>query len=149
LFITISPNPSTKHSITKRKGKKLVSAMMPYGKLPQKVQHEYCLKVLKEFIYSPQTQIVGVWELNGSDNVHFHFIMSDPNIKNKTQLAMFRRDILNCEIVFKNLSKKMIDYMNNIVYVNDSVEARYKYMTKEMEMNLPIMPYYSFNAPLL
>ena len=102
------------------------------------------MKVLENcYNYSNDTKIFGTWELNKSGDVHFHFIMTDPHIKGQTTLKMFQRDILNCEMVIRNLSnKKMIDYMNNIVFVNDSIEARYEYMTKDMNENLELMPYY-------
>lgn len=147
LFCTISPNPNTKHAIYKSVNGKRITVQMPYGKLPQRVQHAYCMRVLKHYIYSKDTKIFSTWELNQAGNVHLHLILSDPQINNDTMLKIFQRDILNSEIVMKNLSKKMIDYMNNIVKVNDSIAERIKYMTKDMKDNLPIMSYYGYNTP--
>jgi len=152
LWVTISPNPKTLHNCTrlvtlgKSLKQKRVDVKIPYGKLPQKVQYDYCIKILKNcYNYSDETRIFGTWELNKNGDVHFHFIMSDPLIKGPTMLKILQRDVLNHELVMKNLSKGYIDYMNNIVYVNDSIENRYNYMIKDMEHNLEIMPYYSVN----
>lgn len=148
LFCTISPNPNKTHAIFKTIKGKRVTVQMPYGKLPQRVQHDYCMRVLKHYVYTDETKIFSTWELNQSGNVHLHLIMSDPKINNDTMLKMFQRDILNCEIVMKNLSKKMVDYMNSIVKVNDTIAKRITYMTKDMKDNLPIIPYYCLNIPL-
>lgn len=149
VFCTISPNPATKHGNDVIVRGKKTRVQVPYGKLPQRKQYDYCLRVLNEYINTEDTKIFGTWELNKDGNVHFHFILSDPKIKNETSLQIFRRDILNTELVMRNLSnKKMIDYMNNIVFVNDSVEKRIDYITKDMDMNLEIMPYYYRNIDL-
>lgn len=149
VFCTISPNPATKHGNDVIVRGKKTKVQVPYGKLPQRKQYEYCLRVLNEYINTDETKIFGTWELNKDGNVHFHFILTDPKIKNETSLQIFRRDILNTELVMRNLSnKKMIDYMNNIVFVNDSVEKRIDYITKDMQMNLEIMPYFYRNIDL-
>jgi len=149
IFATISPNPKVKHSVTKMINGRKTTLQMPYGKLPQRVQHDYLLRVIRSsYVYSEDTKIFGTWELNKDGNVHFHLIMTDPHLKNVTDLKMFQRDVLNSELVMKNLSKGMVDYMNNIVFVNDSPEARFKYITKDMKYNLPIMPYFYKNLPI-
>lgn len=133
LWCTISPNPNTKHSvdIVNSKGKR-TKVQLPYGKMRQRDQYEYCKRVLKEYVYSEETKIFSTWELNKDGNVHFHLVMSDPTIKSTVDLKMFQRDILNCEIVLRNLhNRKMIDYMNNICFVTDSVEDRIRYMLKD------------------
>lgn len=149
LWVTISPNPKALHEcwkvVTSKDGfrQKKVSVKIPYGKLPQQQQYDYCIKVIRTcYNYSDDTKIFGTWELNKQGDVHFHFIMTDPSIRGQTTLKMFQRDILNCETVIKNLSKGMIDYMNNIVFVNDSIEKRFEYMTKDISENLGLMPYY-------
>ena len=149
IFATISPNPKTLHHVLRPFNGRKINAKIPYGKLPQRIQYEYCLRVVKQYIYSTKTKIFGTWELNKEGNVHFHLILSDPCLTNITDLQMFRRDILNSEIVMKNLSKKLIDYMNNIVFVNDTIEERFKYITKDIDMNLCILPYYQLNCPMI
>jgi len=153
LWVTISPNPRTLHKCIKSMSSKtscktkMVKIDIPYGKLPQRQQYEYCLKVIRNcYNYTSETKIFGTWELNSHGDVHFHFIMSDPSIHGPTMLKVFQRDVLNCTMVMKNLSKNMIDYMNNIVYVNDSIEKRYEYMLKDMDDNISIMPYYCVNC---
>lgn len=149
LFITISPNPSVLVPVVRKdyiSGRKL-NCKLPYGKLPQKIQYAYCMKIVKTvYNYSKDTKMFGTWELNNSGNVHFHLIYCDPFITNDVALQIFRRDVLNCDIVIRNMakSKKMIDYMNNIVFITDSISDRYHYITKDMGTNLAIFPYFSF-----
>jgi len=148
IFATISPNPKVKHTIKQIVNGKTTTVKKPYGMLPQRVQFEYCTRIVKSaYIFSLETKIFGTWELNKEGNVHFHLILSDPFICNKSALSIFQRDVMNNHLVTLNLvkSKSPKDFMNNIVFVNDSVEARIKYMTKDMHMNLPILPYYYFD----
>lgn len=150
LFVTISPNPNTKHAIYKTINGKRTTVQIPYGKLPQKVQYDYCMRVVKSaYNISKDTKLFGIWELNKSGNVHFHMILTDPTVKGKTSLAIMQRDVLNSEIVMKNLSKKMIDYMNNIVVVNDSITERLEYMLKDYEENITIMDYYATKSAIV
>lgn len=143
IFATISPNPNVKVPITRRVNGRKVNAKMPYGKLPQSVQYDYCIKMLRSaYNYSEKIQIYGTWELNQSGNVHLHFLFYEPSIQNQTMLQILRRDVLNSEMVLKNLSKKMIDYCNNIVFVDDSVSERLLYLEKDGNMGKPF-PYFS------
>lgn len=143
IFATLSPNPSTKIPITRKVNGRKTNVKMPYGKLPQRVQYEYCIKMLRTaYNYSEKIKIYGTWELNQSGNVHLHFLFYEPSIQNQTMLQIFRRDVLNSEMVLKNLSKKMIDYCNNIVYVDDSIDERLLYLEKDNNCGKPF-PYYS------
>lgn len=152
MFITISPSPSTMVTQVRfiegigNKGK-VKKVTLPYGRLRQIEQYRYCLRVVKScYRYSYHTRIFGTWELNKAGNVHFHLLMTDKNIKTETDLHMFRKDVLNCEMVMDNLRGHSKDYMNNIVYVNDTIEERLKYMKKDMETNLSIFPYFFINC---
>jgi len=149
MFVTISPNPKHKHKTFRfNNNGKRTSVQIPYGKLTQFDQYHYCLRVVRStYLYSSDTKIFGTWELNLQGNVHFHLLISDPQITNDTHLKMFQRDVLNSNLVFSNLTKGMIDYMNNIVFVNDSVKDRFKYILKDMDVNLQIYPYYAHNLP--
>lgn len=143
IFATISPNANTKIPITRKWNRRKIRAKVPYGKLPQKVQYNYCIRMLKSsYNYSNTTQIFGTWELNKQGNVHLHILMVDDYIQNHTTLQMFRRDVLNSELVIKNLSKSMIDYCNNIVFVTDSINDRLNYLTKDVTDNNNILPYF-------
>jgi len=148
LFVTISPNPKVKHSVDRwnMRGKR-TKVMIPYGKLTTHEQYIYCLRVITSaYNYSDQTEIFGTWEMNKNCDCHVHFIMYDPNIQTDTELAMFRRDVLNSQLVLMNLAK-WTDYMNSIVFVNDSFDERIQYMTKEIH-NMNYFPYFC-TKPLL
>jgi hypothetical protein len=142
LFVTMSPNPSTMISVKKKFGNKTKTFRQPYGKLPQRLQYSYCIRVLKTaYNYSIDTKIYGTWELNKNGNVHFHFLFEDPNINTETMIHILRRDVYNSELVRHNLSSNKTDYMNNIVKLTDSIEDRYKYIHKDN--NAHYLPYYS------
>ena len=133
IFITISPNEKTKHAVYR--GNKTVS--IPYGSLPQRVQFDYCLRIVQSCYVnslSDDAVLVGVPELNERGNVHFHILLNDPAIKNDIYMKVFRRDISCCDQVLKNRAKGKVnapDYMNNIVWQKDEVEDRIEYMDKE------------------
>lgn len=140
LFITISPNAKTVIKLSKPiSGKKLNTT---YGAMPQHMQYNYCIKAfqtmyLKEF-FSPT--YVGTWELNKQGNVHLHILLVDKSVHNAYELKIFQRDIYNCETTQKNLHKgKGFDRMNNIVFVNDSVDERCKYMDKDHDSKTDLM----------
>jgi len=150
MWCTISPNPKVVHEVylplseikgpTGRGRKKTYK--MPYGKMRQKDQYDYCIKYLANVYNNTlDSKVFGVWELNSNGDVHLHFIMSDPKIIGPTGLDIFRRDVFNCRLTILNLSGKT-DYMNNINFVTDSVEERLEYMSKDMDENFEIFPYF-------
>jgi len=147
MFCTISPNPNTLHPCTMMRKGKRVNVKIPYGKLKQVIQYEYCTRIIERCyvpFLSEQAQLIGTWELNKTGNVHFHFIILDPLIHNKTQLEIFRRNVLNCEDVVKNMAKgkKMTDYMNNIVFIDKPFKDVVTYCDKEYDMNKDIFMNY-------
>lgn len=149
LFITISPNPKLKHRVRRTVNNKNVTIALAYSMLKQTEQYEYCKSVLRTYIYSDKTVMFATWELNKSGNVHFHALVYDPHIKTETMLKIYRRDIGNTDYAISNLTKGTgTDYMNNIVYVNDSITDRFNYMTKDFEDDM-YMPYLSYNFNLL
>lgn len=155
MWVTVNPNPGTKHKTTilkaSKNGYRRVNVTLPYGKMRQREQMQYCLDYIrKTYWYSRNTKFFGSWELTESGNVHLHLVMSDPNIKGKSTLQMFQRDTLNSEEALRNMSSKsMTDWMNSICFVNDSIEKRYTYLTKEIDENIEIMPYFAtMNCPI-
>lgn len=151
LFITISPSAKTMHKTRVKTDKRTISVNVPYGKLKQDEQYNYCIQLVKtcymEFI-SPEAELVGTAELNKEGNIHFHLLIHDKKNTSLSRLQVFRRDILNCFEVIKNMSKKskMVDYMNNIVIVNDSVKDRLFYLDKDYELNKDLFyTFYKFN----
>lgn len=141
LFVTISPNPKTLHNVSSKKRK---SYRLPYGKLTQRLQYEYCIRYIKrtylQFL-SRDTKLLGTCEINKSGNIHMHFLISDPAMVNDYQLQILRRDILNCEDTIKNMVKnrKMTDYMNNIVFLNKPLDEIIEYMDKDYAIKFPLM----------
>lgn len=143
IFITVSPNPYALVKAIRRVGTKLKLVPIHYGSLRQFEQHAYCMRVVKSSLnFSKDSKLFGTWELNKTGNVHLHILFTDPNVKNITTLQILRRDVLNSELVQDNMIGRNIDFMNNIVFVNDSISDRFKYMTKDMNMNLIVMPYF-------
>lgn len=143
LFITISPNPRVIIKVIRLIKDKLKLVPCSYGCARQIEQYDYCVRVVRSTLnYTRKTKLFATWELNKSGNVHLHILLSDPSVTNETQLSIFRRDVLNSELVQDNMINSSIDFMNNIVFVNDSIKKRYDYMTKDMHMNISIMPYF-------
>lgn len=148
LWVTISPNPRTKHKCSIKKknknGKEIsVICKIPYKMLPQRVQYEYCMRIINR-CYLPfleNAKLCGVAELNKSGDIHFHFILNASNVKHDTHLMVLRRDISLCEDVLCNTAaSKGTDYMNNICKLTDTIEDRLKYMNKANEANRTIFP---------
>lgn len=140
MFVTVSPNPATKHSVTigGRKSRKLA-----YGKLPQSVQYAYCERLIKMYTFhcSENTTIVGTWELNFMGNVHLHMLIDDPEINNISRLQIFRREISIVPLVARNI-KNGKDYMNNIVFIDKPIIQIAEYMDKDYNHNISIYPNY-------
>ena len=74
LFITVSPNPNTMISVTK--GDTVMKAR--YGRLPQRVQYNYCLKHVQQTYleWCEDPVMVGTVELNKHGDVHLHFLFN-------------------------------------------------------------------------
>jgi hypothetical protein len=148
LFCTISPNPKVLHAVTRKINGRNATLKIPYGKLPQRVQYDYCMRIITRCympFLSENAELIGTWELNKTGNVHFHFIIYDPLINNNTHLEVYRRDILNCEDIIKNMAKgkKMIDYMNNIVYIDKPLKEVLTYMDKDYPINKDVFKNYT------
>jgi hypothetical protein len=143
IFVTISPNPKTKHICLRHKKSNI---KLPYGKLPQEVQYEYCIRILKQCylqLLSGSYTVYGTWELNQDNNVHLHFLIDSEKIQTDYDLNIFRRDILCCPLVFMNLNKlKSHDYMNNIVFLNKPFEDIIEYMDKDNDQKINLSSVY-------
>lgn len=150
LFCTISPNPTTKHPCFK--GRKNVKMM--YGLMPHRLQYQYCLKILNQCyipFLSEDAELIGTWELNKTNNIHFHFLINDPLLNSDQRFNSFRRDISCCSLVQDNLTRRKgnklpIDYMNNIVKVNDTQDDRLDYMDKDHEEDPMLLNYFMFDS---
>jgi len=142
IFATVSPNPMTRHACIKKVNGKVLNLKMPYGMMTQRLQYDYIIKYIRS-CYLPfldgNVSLVGTWELNKQGNVHFHMLIQADNIQSDIQLQIFRRDVYNCVMTIDNMNviKKKhtvpIDYMNNIVYMTDSIEQRLDYMDKDYD----------------
>lgn len=128
IFATVSPNPSTKHK-TIMMGR---SCQLPYGKLRQVDQYEYCVNIARQYasFLSPGSWLVGTSELNKHGDLHIHMLIYDPKIQTDVALQIFRRDILHLPSVFRNMAKGK-DYMNNIVFNNKPIKEIVTYMDKD------------------
>jgi len=75
LFCTISPNPNVQIACNKLNNPKK-TLKRPYGKLPQRVQYDYCMKMFTEYLsFCEDPTYVGVCELNSKGDVHFHILL--------------------------------------------------------------------------
>lgn len=148
VFVTISPNPKSLHTIIRTINDVRMEAKVQYGTLPQKVQYEYCMRVIERcYNYSDDTKMFGSWELNKEGNVHMHFLFFDKNIKTDVDLKILQRDIYNCPETIRNFAKckknsKPTDWMNSIVYLNKPLKEVYDYIIKDVDKCMHVFPYY-------
>lgn len=151
IWCTISPNANKLHPVTK--GNR--SCKLAYGSLPHQVQYDYCMRVLQQCyvpFLSDEATLVGCWELNkaaSGGNVHFHFIINDPQIRNNVQLQIFQRHNRCCEMTFQNLSNpKAIDRLNSIVRLDaNRFEEKCTYMDKDYYENPDFPNFYMDPVP--
>lgn len=134
-FVTISPNPSTKHKV-KIKGR---MQKIRYDRLPQRIQLEYCLRhVQKNYLqFCKDPILVGTVEHNEAGNVHLHFLINSKSFRSPTFLDVYRRDILFTETSAENLPTKgkKHDFMNNIVQLHD-LDETLEYLDKKYTDNI-------------
>jgi len=86
-----------------------------------------------------------VFEHNKDNNLHCHALLYNSAIQTDADLNCFRKEIFSEPMTILNLNKKNkkpIDFMNNIVYVDDSVTERFKYMQKEEALWSHFKPIY-------
>lgn len=136
LFVTISPNPNVKHShvttkVVKGRTKRCI-IRIPYDKLSQSEQYDYCLQYFREIYLQyfedqlESYEFVGTWEINKSNNVHLHIVLYQNEFKTVYDLALLRRYVSNRMETLRNMSSiKKPDYMNSICFVNDDFDIRY------------------------
>lgn len=149
IFVTISPSPYVKVEMImkNREGKQRV-VKRPYGMCKQDHQYLYCMKCLQDDyieLISDKAQLIGIAEMNKSGNIHLHLLINDPMIRNTVQMEIFRRDVLNGWKTQQNIkagNTKGRDWMNNIVYVNQSKEDIVHYFMKQQHEMLPRFPNY-------
>lgn len=148
LFVTISPNPNTLHSVMRTNVGTRGKAKQKYSQIPQRLQYDYCMRII-ERVYlpslSPDAYLCGSCELNKRGDVHFHFIIFDKAIKNDTYLQVFRRDVYNCEETIRNFdrkSRKKVDWMNNIVFVTKPLNEVVAYCDKDHTKNVDLFNTY-------
>lgn len=151
LFCTISPNPKTKHKVVRTiPSKDLLrpriinrSVGIEYGHMSHKEQYDYCIKYVETCylpFLSPDTKLYGVFELNQSGNLHMHFILKSPTVMNKTTLMIFQREVMTSYETIRNMSRKKVDYMNNIVELtksNDEINAYMQKTNEECSIHFP------------
>lgn len=142
IFVTISPNPHTKHEVKKSNGKKLVQVSIPYKNLSVKSQYVYCMHIVNT-VYMPLLEegdsLVGTWEFNSNSDIHFHMLIHSPSLhklkNNNFNLICFRKSVSEHPSVLRNMKKggNMTDYMNNIVYLNKPYQELLSYFDKDYD----------------
>lgn len=155
IFVTISPNPNSKHRVVRNINNKIKIVPLTYKNLKPKEQFDYCIKIVKQCYcdYADNTKILGTYEFNKAGLVHVHFVMSDPyfltsngKLSDKKMICL-RADVNNNFEVMRNKhNPNSPDMMNNIVYVNDSVQTRYEYFTKDSDDELPGLSFFESNT---
>ena len=147
LFLTVSPNPSTRHEVSRMMKGKLRKLKMPYKLMDHNEQHDYLEMYMKKvYIDSldPTDWIYYIYETNKDNNLHVHALMYLDNVQTEYELNALRKYIFSNVLTIVNLSKKnknVKDYMNNIFYVNNDdptsdVFQKIEYLTKQADIKL-------------
>lgn len=144
MFITINPNPRAVINVQMFEGKKFKEVKKRYRDLSYDLQYRYLLDIVKlymNFLIDPF--ILGTWEIGGSENtLHAHFVCYDPSIKTEYHIKGLRNSLRSDPAIFKHLTTGGRDYMNNIVYINDSMVRRCQYMDKDHAQKVNMFPNY-------
>lgn len=151
-FITVSPNPSTRHECEmmathgKFKGK-MVKIMKPYEMMTHAEQydmlHFYMEKVYASML-DPKEVLYIAYEINESNNIHCHAIyLPDHDRISQYELQALRKTVYCHFETVNNLMKRSrgrnmkspTDYMNNIVILTwesfEKRDAAIKYLEKD------------------
>jgi len=134
----VSPNPNAKVNVMRvnPNTNKLTKVTMKYGMIKQKEQYDYCINFMRTaYLNGEGDLLLGVPEMNKAGNIHLHFLLLSPLVKNQTTLNIFRRDVMNNNISMENMVKGK-DWMNNIVKLDKSDIL--EYMIKAHEEISPI-----------
>lgn len=148
LFVTISPNPRTQYpTYVKNERGKLVKTKLRYGALKQSEQYQICMGMIRESFlpYMEDPILIGTTELNKEGNVHVHFIISTLNIKDEYDIKILRRQISLERESIRNATRKGIDYMNNIVFLDRPLLELISYLDKDYPRNVRHFPNYFYN----
>lgn len=143
VFITISPNPKTTHTVCRLKRK----AKMAYGMLTHEEQYKYMESYIKDVylrLMEPSDMISWVYELNKDNNLHVHALLYSDTIQDEYSIQCLRKTVYSNIETIRNKAKgaKYVDWMNSIVYVYpDKLEETINYLNKQNS----IKDYYSGN----
>lgn len=150
MFLTISPNPSTRHIAERAlKNGKLKKYNLAYKLLTHNEQHAYLQSYIKSVYIDyldPNDWIYYVFETNSDNNLHLHAIMYCSDIQSEYDLKCLQKTIYANPKTIMNLPKKNAstnrmpkDYMNNIFYVNNDdktkdINQKIEYLTKQSDI---------------
>lgn len=145
IFITVSPNPEKRHPVDRtvwlneRTPQKVKHLKIRYDAMTHKEQYKY----LKEYIAAvyghrleASDSMYWVYELNSSNLLHAHILLTGSNYKTDYDLMQLRQDVLSHYLTQYNLPKGRKDYMNNIVWATDPKDTMMNYMTKQSQTGI-------------
>jgi len=142
LFITVSPNPKTRHDVIRNVSKTSIKSKkvkFAYSVLTHSEQYNvldmYLSKVYLDVMEHGDWAYI-VYEINKSNNLHAHMILYSSSIQSQYDLKALQKTVYCHPLTLYNMDKKSkIDYMNNIVYIDDDKMTEVRdYVAKDQDI---------------
>lgn len=149
IFITVSPNPSTRHSINIDRGysvhkpRAMRAAMVKnikveYKHMPHAEQYKYLFAYINDVyleIMEHEDFMYIVYEINGDGNLHAHALLYSNTLQDEYDLAALRKQVFCHYKTQANTKRGGRDYMNNIVYLEESkISDVIEYLMKDQQI---------------
>lgn len=135
LWITISPNPKTRHKVQRlTKTYNMIYQTMTHGEQYNYLQSYMCN------VYVPLMEhtdwIYIIYEYNADNNIHCHMMMYSKSIQDSYDIKALQKTIYVNPMTIINLKKgSNKDWMNNIVYLDESkVDEQVEYIQKDKDI---------------
>lgn len=143
IFFTVSPSIKKKIKVERiTTGYKKKTYNLCYGIINHKEQIGYIDNYMKYVYLIPlrdiEFKMVYIYELNEQNNIHIHGLIYSKELQTEYDLNNFRRMVSSHPFTIQNMvinkQKRFIDWMNNIVYYDETKKDIEIYLKKQPEL---------------
>lgn len=147
IFLTISPNPKSRHPVVRDLKGKQKTLQMAYKMMTHDEQHAYLQRFIKTVYIDnldPGDFLFYAFETNSDNNLHLHGFLYSKDLQTEYELKSLQKTVYSHPMTIYNLAKPKpgrtpTDYMNNMFYIkNDDptkdVYQKLEYIQKETEI---------------
>jgi len=134
IFLTISPNPSTSHEVSRfvKNTVKSKKYRVPYKLLTHEEQHAYLQKYIQRVyidLLDSSDWLYYVFETNSDNNLHVHGFLFSNDLQDEYSIKMLQKNVYTNPMTVMNMArmkngKSPKDYMNNLFYIDDSDKTK-------------------------